>query len=266
MTTRGAPDAGYCLDPAYPRAQVTDRDPPWNAKAAIDGPSVYSEFVAPWRYPDHNMAGMRTGWEAPRTHVGPYVQGDDVRVLMGGMPGSDAARRQFESATTPSETEAVSSALLARPARTWATRWTTGRTSSGWLTGIWQSATAYSARGLAAAAAGLQPGLGPGLRVPVLGLHCATRRACRRRGPLDRHGAAGPVALRAPDRDGSCRSSPGATEEELARRIRDLYGYKEPLNVPQRYEAEDNPHHRSRYDPLKQLAHHYLPRAGEPCR
>ena len=88
-TTRGAP-AGYSLDPAYPRAQVTDRDPPYNAGAAIDAPSVYSEFVAPWRYPDHNMAGMRVGWEAPRTHVGPYRQGDDVT----GPDGRDAGLRR----------------------------------------------------------------------------------------------------------------------------------------------------------------------------
>ena len=54
----------------------------------------------------------------------------------------------------------------------------------------------------------------------------------------------------------------GRTEEELAATIRDLYGYNEPLNVPQRYEAADNPHHRSRYDPLKQLAHHYLRGTG----
>ena len=54
----------------------------------------------------------------------------------------------------------------------------------------------------------------------------------------------------------------GRTEEELAATIRDLYGYNEPLNVPQRYEAADNPHHRSRYDPLKHLAHHYLRGGG----
>jgi len=45
--------------------------------------------------------------------------------------------------------------------------------------------------------------------------------------------------------------------------VRDLYGYPEPCTVPQQYQPTDNPHHRSRYDPLKRLMHHYLPRAGE---
>ena len=35
--------------------------------------------------------------------------------------------------------------------------------------------------------------------------------------------------------------------------IRALYGYPEPCTVPQRFDPRDNPHHRSRYDPLKRL-------------
>jgi len=46
---------------------------------------------------------------------------------------------------------------------------------------------------------------------------------------------------------------------DVSQRVRDLYGYAEPCTVPQRYDAGDNIHHRSRYDPLKRLAHYYLP-------
>ena len=73
--SRGATRQGYSLDPAYPRAMLTDLDPPWLDKAPIDAGKVPSGFVAPWRYPSHDLAGMRNGWEAPRTHVGPYLQG-----------------------------------------------------------------------------------------------------------------------------------------------------------------------------------------------
>ena len=110
--TRGAATGGHGLDPAYPRAMVTDLDPPWNDHAQIDAALVYSEFVAPWRYPEHNMAGMRNGWEAPRTHVGPYLRGDDAKILMGGMPGSDVARRMFEDARSPAQTDALAGDLI----------------------------------------------------------------------------------------------------------------------------------------------------------
>jgi hypothetical protein len=57
----------------------------------------------------------------------------------------------------------------------------------------------------------------------------------------------------------------GRDAASLAVDIRAWYGYPEPCTVPQRYDSRDNPHHRSRYDPLKRLAHHYLPRAGDPA-
>jgi hypothetical protein len=56
----------------------------------------------------------------------------------------------------------------------------------------------------------------------------------------------------------------GTPNEPLAARVRDWYGYQEPVTVPQKYDARDNPHHRSRYDPLKRLAHHYVGREGQP--
>ena len=53
--TLGAATQGYSLDLAYPRAMLTDLDPPWFDKASIDSGVTPSEFVAPWRYPEHNM-------------------------------------------------------------------------------------------------------------------------------------------------------------------------------------------------------------------
>ena len=54
----------------------------------------------------------------------------------------------------------------------------------------------------------------------------------------------------------------GRTAASLAADIRAWYGYQEPCTVPQRYDPKDNPHHRSRYDPLKRLAHQYRERDG----
>jgi hypothetical protein len=261
MTTRGAP-AGYGLDPAYPRAQVTDRDPPWNAGAAIDAPAVYSEFVAPWRYPDHNMAGMRVGWEAPRTHVGPYLQGEDVTVLMGQRPGSDAARQRFESATTPAETEAVSSELLATAGEHMGDPLDYGAYLMGWLTGSWQGA-GYLARDWQ------RP-------LPDFNLD-SDRGYAYQCWDYTRHASSVPPGAHLPNDTAwpdQWRCAPrietvlskltGRTEAELNATILALYGYNEPLNVPQRYEPEDNAHHRSHYDPLKHLAHHYLRQVGFP--
>ena len=120
---------------------LTDLDPPWFDGAGIDSGSVPSEYVAPWRYPEHNMAGMRNGWEAPRTHVGPYVQGQKVDVLMGGLSGSDAARRQYEAAHTPAETDAVSAQLLGMPGQHLGDPLDYGAYLMGQLTGHWTTTT-----------------------------------------------------------------------------------------------------------------------------
>ena len=260
---RGAATGGFGLDPAYPRGMVSDRNPPWNNAAAPDAPSVYSEFVAPWRYPDHNMAGMRVGWEAPRTHVGPYVQGEDVTVLMGGMPGTDAARRRFEDATTALETEAVAAELMPMVGANLGDPIDYGAYLMGQLTGHWRTrrgTTVYVPN--------------DGGRLPDFNLD-SDRGYAYQCWDYDRHASSVPPAghlardLAWPDQ---WRCAPqlqtlltkigGKTDEVIAAEIRDLYGYNEPLTVPQRYDPADNPHHRSNYDPLKRLAHHYLPRAG----
>jgi hypothetical protein len=261
--TRGAPD-GYSLEPAYPRAMLTDLDPPWWDKAPIDGGSVPSEFVAPWRYPAHNMAGMRNGWEAPRTHVGPYVQGQNPGVLMGTgrLKGSDAARRRFEAARTPDETEAVSAELLTMAGQHLGDPVDYGMYLVGQLTGSWQSATGYLAhdwqhplpdfnldadRGYAYQCWDYLRHAPSDPKSPVLDLDKAYPDQWRC----------------APQIVGLLSQAAGADPVALAARVLSWYGYAEPYTVPQKYDPKDNPHHRSRYDALKRLAHHYLPR-GNP--
>ncbi len=264
--TRGADTGGFGLDPAYPRALVMDLDPPWNDRAAVDAPPVYSEFVAPWRYPDHNMAGMRVGWEAPRTHVGPYLQGDDARILMGGMPGSDAARRRFEMATTPAETETASAELMPAEGANLGDPIDYGAYLVGKLTGRFTGAAGaqtYSANDAAAPLPDFNldsdrgyayqcwdyqrhaPGVVPGARTPF-DVMWPDQWQC------------------APQMIGLLSQVGGVSGATLADRVREWYGYQEPLTVPQRYDGADNPRHRSRYDPLKRLAHHYLPLTGVP--
>ena len=105
------PPSGRDADRAYPRAIVAD-DPSLIANIAgyfgdvfCGSPVQPSEFLRPWMYPDANNAGRVNGWEAPLAHAGPFVQGDDARVLMNHAPGDDTARAAFEAATTPAETE-----------------------------------------------------------------------------------------------------------------------------------------------------------------
>ena len=113
-TTRGAAHRRASASTPPTRApMVTDLDPPWLDTAPADAAPVYSEFVAPWRYPEHNMAGMRTGWEAPRTHVGPLRPGRRRRrPHERACRAATRARQRFEAATTPEETEAASAELL----------------------------------------------------------------------------------------------------------------------------------------------------------
>ncbi len=91
------------------------------------------------------MAGMRNGWEAPRTHVGPYVQGQDASFLMNSCMGSDAARRRFEDARSAAETEAVSAELLTMAGQHLGDPIDYGAYLIGQLTGTWQSAAGYVA-------------------------------------------------------------------------------------------------------------------------
>jgi hypothetical protein len=254
----GVPKMGYGLDPAYPRAVVTDLNPPYLDSAPLDAGSVPSEFVAPWRYPDHNMAGMRNGWEAPRTHVGPYVQGQNAGVLLRGLPGSDAARRRFESARTPEETEAVSAEMLVKPGQHLGDPVDYGVYLIGQLTGQWVSATDYVANDHAAP-------------LPDFNLD-ADRGYAYQCWDYIRHTASQPPAPQSqldqtwPDQwlCAPLKKFPEVTTgiDNSADQVRDLYGYPEPYTVPQSYEPSDNPHHPSRYDPLKRLVHQYLPPDG----
>jgi hypothetical protein len=259
----GAAPQGYGLDPAYPRAVLTDLNPPWLAQAPIDAGSTGSEFVAPWRYPDHNMAGMRNGWEAPRTHVGPYLQGSMPDVLMGGLGGSDTARKRYEAARSPEETEAISAELLSTPGQHLGDPLDYGAYLIGQLTGNWQSDTEYVAHDDAAP-------------LPDFNLD-SDRGYAYQCWDYRRHAPSTPPSPRseldqtwpdqwlcAPQIKDFLSVLAGADPKMLTKRIRDWYGYAEPSTVPQKYTSADNPHHRSRYDPLKIIAHGYLPRPGNP--
>ncbi len=255
--TRGAKTRGFGLDPAYPRALLTDLNPPFMDSAPWSSDPVPSEFVAPWRYPDNNMAGRRNGWEAPRTHVGPYLQGDNAAVLMGGMPGSDAARRRYEDADSPEATAAVSAELIPIAGANLGDPLDYSAYLMGQLTGTWTGTTYVgnddahplpdfnldSDRGYAYKCWDYvrhTPSL-PGSPHPRI--------------PTD---AAEPDQWRcAPKVITLVSQIAGAPD--VSQRVRDMYGYAEPCTVPQRYDAGDNLHHRSRYDPLKRLAHYYLP-------
>jgi hypothetical protein len=260
-STRGTETGGFGLDRAYPRAMVMDLDPPWWDKAPIDAALTYSEFVAPWRYPAHNLAGMRNGWEAPRTHVGPYLQGDDAKILMGGMQGSDVARRRFEAATRPSETEAVSTELIQVDGANLGDPIDYGAYLIGQLTGSWQSPTGYFAHDWQHPLPDFNLDADRGYAY-----QCWDYTRIVSSTPL---GGTLPLDFARPDQ-WLCTPQlltfltkiSGLTDEELAAIILDLYAYHEPANVPQRFDARDNPHHRSRYDPLKHLVHHYLARVG----
>ena len=132
------------------------------------------------------MAGMRNGWEAPRTHVGPYVQGQNAGILMGGLAGSDAARHRFEAATTAAETEAVSADLLTKPGQHLGDPIDYGAYLIGQLTGSWKSPTGYVPNDHSPVAR-LQPRLRSRLRVPVLGLHAPRAEPARHARPPARH-------------------------------------------------------------------------------
>jgi hypothetical protein len=258
---RGAATQGFSLDPAYPRAMLTDLFPPFLDTAPWSSDITASEFVAPWRYPDDNMAGRRNGWEAPRTHVGPYLQGDDARVLMDMASGSDAARRRFEDATTPDETEAVSAELIPIKGENLGDPIDYGAYLMGQLTGT-QSDPADPTTYV---------GHDQGHPLPDFNLdsdrgyayHCwdYVRHLPSTPGsphPLIAADSAEPDQWRCAPKVFTLASQI-AGAPDVSQRVRDLYGYAEPCTVPQRYDAGDNIHHRSRYDPLKLLAHHYLP-------
>ncbi len=112
---RASAGAAFGADPAFPRATIED-DP--NLIASIlkffggdpfCGSSLQpSEFLSPWRYPSTNNAGQTNGWEGRLSHPGPYVQGQDARMLMNHLPGNDNARAEYEKAANPAMTEQAS--------------------------------------------------------------------------------------------------------------------------------------------------------------
>ncbi len=244
---RGASRQGFGADAAYPRAMVTDLDPPASPVALPDANIVPSEFVAPWRYPHHNMAGMRVGWEAPRTHVGPYMQGQDPVVLLGRMPGSDTARTRYEQAASPAETEKVSVNLI----------------PSGAHLG---DAVDYGAYLI-----GRLTGHDAADPLPDFNLD-GDRGYAYRCWDYLRHPPSIPPSPQTdndklfPDQWRCMPQVPtflssGQTPEqarEQQKLIYERHGYQEPYTVPELYDPADNPHHRSAFDPLKRIAHQYI--------
>jgi hypothetical protein len=107
------------MDPAYPRAIVTD---PQSLSEQVLGqvlpdPScgqseAPSEYLRPWKYPEHDNGGDTVGWEAGLTASGPWRQGQDARVLMGHAPGDPGTRKDYEAAVTPEATDQTSAVRL----------------------------------------------------------------------------------------------------------------------------------------------------------
>ena len=262
-STLGASTGGFSVDPAYPRAVVTDLSPAWSDSAAIDSDTGPSEFVAPWRYPAHNMAGMRVGWEAPRTHAAPYMQGQDPGILMGNLPGSDDARHKYEAALTPDETEHIAATLMSIPHAHLGDAVDYSAYVIGQLTGAWAEENGK-----------------PVYKVnddnkPLPDFNLDGDRGY---GHLCwdylRHPPSLPpvpqtqLDKQCPDQWRCIPQMPTFLSEPLSpEEIQDIvsrYGFQEPYTVPQRYNPGDNPHHRTVYDPLKRIAYQYIPRQGDP--
>jgi hypothetical protein len=119
---RPSATAAWHADPAYPRD--TPRDPiPVLAQlltaagipSAVPSDGVndpYSEWVFPWRYPDRDVQGNRLGWEADLVHAGPFVIGDDARILLSDRPTDVEVASEYEDAPNPGQTEEISNFRL----------------------------------------------------------------------------------------------------------------------------------------------------------
>jgi hypothetical protein len=68
--------------------------------------------VSPWRYPDRDVQGNRLGWEADLVHAGPFVIGDDARILLSDRPTDVEVAGEYEDAPNPAETEEISNFRL----------------------------------------------------------------------------------------------------------------------------------------------------------
>lgn len=262
MADRGASMQGFSADSAYPRNQLWDSFPPFLSWAPMDGDVAASDYVAPWRYPDHNLAGHRNGWEAPRTHVGPYMQGDNATILMGLLPGSNAARASYEAAHSPAETEAVSAALIPTAGQHLGDPIDYGAYLMGKLSGNWLPVSSGTPA--------TYVGHDDNNPLPDFNLD-ADRGYGHLCWDYVRHGSSVPGSPNVPAdmfEPDQWRCAPseffGAFTDATRMTVRNMYGYAEPCTVPQRYKAGDNIHHRTRYDPLKKLYVQYLPPAGPP--
>lgn len=109
---RAGPGDSYGADSAYPRSIIEDEPTTMATVLGYLKPDLFcgqprqpSEFLRPWMYPERNNAGQVNGWEPGLTHPGPFLQGQDARVLMNHAPGSTSARAAFEAAASPAETE-----------------------------------------------------------------------------------------------------------------------------------------------------------------
>lgn len=71
-----------------------------------------SEWIAPWKYPLVNQAGVEVPQEGAPVHVGPYVIGDRASVLIPGAPGDTGARNSLEDCRSPAATFAALNRLL----------------------------------------------------------------------------------------------------------------------------------------------------------
>lgn len=71
-----------------------------------------SEWIAPWRYPLVNQAGVEVPQEGEPVHVGPYVIGDRASVLIPGDSGDTSARNILEDCNSPAATFTALNQLL----------------------------------------------------------------------------------------------------------------------------------------------------------
>jgi hypothetical protein len=68
-----------------------------------------SEFTRPWRWPAQDQEGDTVNVEMPPNMPGPYGINMDANALFGAMPGSPAARTEFEA--SPNEAQTIKSAV-----------------------------------------------------------------------------------------------------------------------------------------------------------
>jgi hypothetical protein len=64
-----------------------------------------SEYLSPWEYPHVNYAGDPVGFEKGFTRAGPHPLGALPTDLLGTIAGTDDARKSYETAQTPTDTD-----------------------------------------------------------------------------------------------------------------------------------------------------------------